>query len=383
MKKLMFILGIMFSFFASAQNIDIYTKWTSFPDANTQLILDLTDRGFIKLTRIHVSGDKDYRVDSFGFKRKCYASFKDLDSSRVFWIAHIESLHPSIHDGISVGEFIITKTNWNKAPIVMKMIDELPELGISFSIGDTLEFKRMVTKSDDEKNTFYPTFYGGSFEKTIYFGDNSGTSSGQIGVGMRYSPIYLNAMYKRRLHQRLKSLIDTVRFDRGLQLLFNSNTLDIESASDLGLWVEEINMVRQLGIFNQIMDDEDEGNHSGTIVTSNAFIHYPFRCGRNLVLIYPVKFFAKSKRKYMKYLQENQDQILAEAIFAMMNKKGDRQNLLNPGYVSVGLDVQLIKGLLDDFYFDEYGNKVTLQNTKKPYYYLFIAQTFSVNEYEQ
>lgn len=381
MKKYSVFFTLLISSFLSAQNVDIYSKWVAYPNENTQLILDLTERGFIKAKQLEIYDYNNYRLDSFGYKRKCFGSFKDLDSSRVFWIAKIESLHPNIQEGISVGEFMITKTNWENVPIAMKMIDELPELKISFPIGDTLEFTRMVTKMPEEITRLYQTFYGGSIEETIYLGENSGESGAQKNIGMHYSLIGINALIKKNLLQKMMSKVNSLRKQQDLDTLIHDSELDFASTSEIKKWLNEANNFHQVDMYGF---DYGERNKIDSIsnIGEHSFIQYPFQCGRNLMLVISNSNFTNSKRKCLRYIKKNQNEIIEKAVSEMMNKRGAKQNILNEGYSSAGFDFRLIKGSFDDFYFDEDGRKVSIQSKKHPYYYFLLTQTFSVVEYQ-
>jgi hypothetical protein len=382
MKKFMLILGVILSLSSEAQNIDIYSKWTTFIDENTQLILDLSARDRLMLTRISVTDQKKYRIDSFGIKRKCFATFIDLDSSRVFWLTRIESLHSQIPEEISAGDFIISKKDWNNVPITMKMIDELPELGISFSVGDSLEFTRMVTESPEEISRVYRTFYGGRIEKTIYLGENGGESSGNMGVGMQYKLVGLDPLIKRNIRQKMVTMVNALRTNHTIDTLDYRIDLEEESTQEIFNWFKEMNNFHQVDVFGL---DAGEKNNINSFIDSGdqQFIFYPFRCGKNMILVMSNSKFTHSKRKCLQYLKRNKDELIEKIVLNIQNNKGTNQNMLNESYASFGFDVQLIEGNFSDFYFDEYAKKVSIRRKQNPYYYFVLAQTFSVNPSNQ
>lgn len=381
MNKCSFFLTLLISSFVSAQNVDIYSKWVAYPNENTQLILDLTERGFIKVKHLEVYDYNNYRLDSFGYKRKCFGSFKDLDSSRVFWIAKIESLHPNIQEGMSVGEFLITETNWEKIPISMKMIDELPELNISFAVGDTLQFTRMLTKTPEEVSRCYRTFYGGSVEETIYLGEYSGESGAQKNIGMHYRLVGIDAVIKKNLFKKTMSVVNSLRKQQDLDTLIHDSELDFASTSEIKKWLNEMNNFHRVDIYGLENDKKNQIDSFSTI-GEYTFIQYPFQCGRNLMLVISNSNFNNSRRKSLRYIKKNHNVLIEKSVSEMMNKKGAKQNILNEGYSTVGFDFRLIKGSFDDFYFDEDGRKISIKRKRNPYYYFLLSQKFSVSEYQ-
>jgi hypothetical protein len=381
MKSIALSLFIFLSASGIAQDVNIYSKWTAFPDEKTQIIIDLSDVSRLYVKKIQLIERDRYRIDSFGYKRACSMMVRDLDSSAVFWVAALEPLHPSIPENQYVGEFYVTERNWNGTPVRMKMSDEIPDLTIYFSEGDSLEFIRMVTKDPDELSKHYPTFYGGRIEETIYYGEHGGSSGGISGVGMRYSQINLSKSFKNYMTQIMMSTVNSQRAHYGRDAVDHDNNLDGESQSGIFSWIREMKEFHQIDKFSYpYMKDEEISDSVSKNDQLFAFFHYPFQCGKNIVLLASTSNFTSSRKKCIRYLKEHKEALVDHAISSMMNKKGARQNMLNQGYATVGFDVQLIKGNFDDFYFDENGHRVQIKRRKNPYYFFMLSQTFSVNE---
>ena len=380
MKSIPLSLFIFLSASGFAQDVNIYSKWTAFPDEKTQIIMDLSDAYRIYVKRIQLIERDRYRIDSFGYKKACSMMVRDLDSSAVFWIAALEPLHPSIPENQYVGEFYVTERNWNGTPVKMKMSDEIPDLAIYFSEGDSLEFIRMVTKDLDELSKHYPTFYGGRIEETVYYGEHGGSSGGMSGVGMRYSLMNLKKSFKNSTMQIMMSAVNSQRAHHGSDTVDYDNNLDEESQSGIFSWIREMKEFHQIDKFSYPYMKDEEISDSVSKTDQFAFFHYPFQCGKNIVLLASASNFTSSRKKCVRYLKEHKEEVIDLALSSMMNKKGGRQNLLNKGYATVGFDVELIKGSFDDFYFDENGKRAEIRCRKSPYYFFMLSQTFSVNE---
>ena len=382
MRTPLLILSLSFAFFVSAQHVDIYSKWTAFPDENTQLILDLSDPSYVSVKLIQVFDQDHHRVDSFGYTRKCSIIYKDLDSSRVFWLAQMESYHPSNREVQYVGEILVTKRDWNNIPIVIKMCDELPDLSISLPAGDTLEYTRMIIDGPGEVTRSYPTFYGGIVEETNYVGEVEGTSGRMFKLGMRYDTLELKQAFKKRVQQKMLSLINSIRQLNGVDSLTNDNRLNSVSSSELDSWVDDMNKYHQIDQYTFYKNADQLIFDSATHVEGYTFRPYPFRCGNNLLAIASTSKFKGSKKECITLLEQNKESLMSHSISVMMKQRGLRQNVLNPGYASVGFDLKLLRGRLDDFYFDENGKQITICRKKQPYYYLLLAQTFSVDHHQ-
>jgi hypothetical protein len=380
MKKLFFMFLII-PFTVLGQEIDIYGKWTAILDKQTQVILDLSNKFNISVMRIRLNEEAKYRVDSFGYKRMCYASFKELDSSRIFWMAQMGQIHPNIQEGLSIGEFIITNRNRNNTPITMKMIDELPELGIYFSEGDTLELTRMVTKiNEDEICRSYKTIYGGTVNETIYSGEHSGFSSGIFGVGMRYNKVKMNSKLKHHFQEKLASSVNRFREELEVDSLIHDSKLDDESLLDLNGWINEMKKSRQFKTKDYEYTSDEDNLSLNFNIAEFEFQLYPFHCGKNMLLMYSPQHFGHSKKTFEQYLKLHYDQLAENIVSSMIRSKGAKQNIANKGYATLGIGIELVAGTTDDFYFTENAKKVEIKNDKIIYYYLMVSQRFSVEE---
>jgi hypothetical protein len=238
----------------------------------------------------------------------------------------------------------------------------------------------MITNDPDELTKQYQTFYGGRIAETTYYGENSGTSGGISGVGMRYSMIKLKKPFKKSMTQRMLSSVNSHRIQYGSDTVDHNNLLDEASRSGIFSWVTEMKTFHQIDKFSYSYMKDDEITDTVNKSDEFSFFHYPFQCGKNIILLASTSNFTSSKNKCIRYLIEHKEEVIDLAISSMMNKKGARQNLLNQGYATAGFDVQLIKGSFDDFYFDENGRRIEIRRRKNPYYYFILSQTFSVNE---
>jgi hypothetical protein len=377
----LFLLFLVMPFTSFGQEIDIYGKWTAFLDKKTQVILDLSNKFYISAMRIQLDEEEKYRVDSFGYKRMCYASFKVLDSSRIFWIAQMGQIHPNIQEGLSVGEFIISKRNLNNTPIALKMIDELPELGISFSEGDTLELTRMITKLNTEEILrFYKTIYGGTIEETIYAGKHGGLSAGIYGVGMRYKKVNINQNIKHNFQQKLTSIVNRIREELKIDSLMRDSKLDNQSSIDLNEWINGMKSSRQIITEENTYASNVDKKYLNFNMPEFEFYMYPFHCGKNMLLMSSLLNFGYSKKGFEQYIDQNYNQLAEYMVAAMMSSKGGKQNIINQGYATLGIDIEFVEGTTDDFYFNENANKIAIRNDKNIYYYLIISQRFSVED---
>lgn len=379
--KMFSLLLLVIPFSLLGQEVDIYGKWTALLDHKTQVILDVSNRNTISVMRIRIDEQEKYRVDSFGFKRTCYANFKDLDSSRIFWTAQMESIHPTIIEDVAVGEFIISERNRNNTPIRMKLTNELPDLAISFSESDTIEFTRMVTRdNEDEIHRSYLTFYGGRVEETIYYGEHSGYSGGMSGFGMRYSKIKINPTFKQQFLHKMTAAVNKVRKQQEADSLVRHQELDDESETDLNNWINGMMKSHQV----KTKDDEYWGTvdniNSNFKLNEFEFQLHPFQCGKNMLLMVLPQQFIHSKKIFQQYLLKNLDLLVEHAMAAMLHTKGAKQNVVNNGYATIGVDVQLVEGSADDFYFTENGERIFIRDKKNPYYYLMVSQRFSINQ---
>lgn len=380
MKSSYFLFFFVFPFGAYAQQIDIYSKWTCFPNSNTQVILDLTSPSHVTAQRMQILSPSKYRIDSFGYKQNCSIEFKDIDSSTIFWGTIMESKHLNNYQVRNYGKFIITQRNRNGVPVQMKLADEMNDLAIGFPVGDTILFTRMVTRGIDEIERRYPTFFGGSVEETLYFGENSGSACGLTQIGMRYKKIQLQPKHKNVFFQNMILSINGIRNSRNIQPLLHDNRLDTLSFRELNYWYTGMNKSHQVQTEEYPLTNVGDLSDSIFVPDNLEFIHYPFNCGRNMLLIASVPHFTHSKKSTIQYLKKSQDRLINNALTSMMCKRGSRQNLLNSGYTTIGFDIQLVKGSMDDFYFDENSRRVVIRRNRFPNYYLMIAQTFSIDE---
>lgn len=377
------VLGVFLSISSFAQYSDIYTKWAAYPDQNTQLIMDLSDASRIYVTVLRQLESNTYRIDSFGYKRACSMLTIALDSSQVHWMAQFDPFHPNITETSYVGDFFIQERNRNGTPVKLKLRDEIPEIGISFPIGDSLEFVRMVTRTSDEINKSFRTFYGGRIEETVYIGEHGGFGSSRNNLGMKFSSDKVSRMLSKSLHLKLMAEINSIRRKNSCDSLKNDKRLANLSSSEIDYWMEEMNKLHRLEA-NGLDADSNENILDSSIRNNQfSFVHYPFRCGKNLLVVSSNANFGYSKKDCLRFIRENQDEVINQIISSLIHKRGANQNIINPGYSTAGFDIKLLKGNIDDFYFDEYGRKIDLRRKKYPYFGLVIAQTFSLNENEK
>jgi len=207
-----------------------------------------------------------------------------------------------------------------------------------------------------------------------------GSSEDMSRIGMQYFLIDLNKSLKNSMTKIMISAVNRHRVNQGVDTVNHNNALDEISKSEIFSWITEMNSFHQIDKFSFPFKKDEEIYNSLTNTDQFTFYHYPFQWGKNIVLLASASNFTSSRKKCIRYLKQEQDRVINHTISSMMLKKGSSQNLLNKGYATVGFYFQLIKGIFDNFYFDESGRRVEIKRRRNPCYYFMLSQTFSVND---
>ena len=361
------------------QVVDIYSKWTSYLDEKTQIILDLSDRSNIRLAKITLGNKNKFEIDSFGFKRYFNIMYMDLDSSIICWSGSLAQIYEEIETPVYHGIIEVTEKNIRGIPQKIKFSGEAPELSIYLNYDDTIEFKRMVLKDENETAYSYPTHYGGEISYTLYTDGQGGFSMGLRDIGMQYEIFGIKKPTLENLNKILTDTINMLRVIKGIEPLKILNTLNEASSNSIREWLNEAQRKHQLKICRQEVDKSFENYiFNETFRDGISFLHYPFRCGVNAVAISIINFDISNKNKFNNYINTHTKQI-SQALFSeLMENKGEFQNIFNQGYSTMGSSFLAVEANKNDFYFDESGIKVDLKNKKEKYYYLLFVQSFSI-----
>ena len=363
------------------QIVDIYSKWTSFLDAKTQIILDLSKRSNMSLTKITLDNRNKFKIDSLGFKRNFNVMFMDLGSSVIWWSGSLARIHEKIETPVHHGIIEVTEKNYRGIPQKITFSGEVPELSIYLNYDDTIEFKRMVLTGENEIAYNYPTYYGGEISYTKYTDDQGSFSMGLRDIGMQYETFEIRKSILEKFNKMLTDTINILRVKKSGEPLKIVNSLHEESSNSITEWLNEAQRKHQLNIFNQEVDSSIGNYINGRSLRDDfSFLHYPFRCGVNAVAIRMMDIDISNKNQFHHYIDAHAKQISQVLFSELMENKGESQNIFNQGYSTIGSSLLAVEAKKNDFYFNESGVKVDLKNNKEKYYYLMFVQTFSIYE---
>lgn len=381
MKIITCILILSFPVFTSAQQIDIFTKWTAKIEDNVQIILDLSSFHSIGLTRIKVFDDNNYRIDSFGYKRRFNTFFVDVDSTTVLYSGSLQPLHEKLDPEMRMGMIQVVDKNYKGIPEKIKLSGDMPELSLYLGDGDTLSFTRMVTKEGQETRYQYFTYYGGEVSYTRYTGEHGGFSMEIQNVGLQFSPMKLNKSLTHRICTQVIAKINALRREKSTDSLYHDLVLDPFSRHKLNEWKD---LAKKKHRINSYPEFEPLSMMDSLIPLNQPdqfnFIHYPFRCGQNATAIQLAGTDLSSRRKSRKHIAKHYQEYTDALLTALLNNSGAKQNILSSGYAGIGSSLVMYEAVKDDFYFDHNGKKIAIKDKKIKYYYLMISQSFSVYE---
>lgn len=379
MKKLILYLYLILPVYVNSQSIDIYSKWAAKLDDNTQLILDLSSRSTMGLTRISSMGNQKFKIDSFGYRRVFNTAYMDLDSTVIWWSGSLAQIHEKIETTVYNGLIEVTEKNYRGIPQKISFSGEVPELSIYMNYDDTIELRRMVLTGENQIEYNYPTYYGGEISYLKYKGDHSGFSMGLRDIGMQYETFDIKNSILKKLNEILTDTINTIRMKKDVEPLKIINALNEASSNSITEWLKEAKRLHQLNIFKQEVDSSIGNYFNGRSLRDDfSFLHYPFRCGMNALAIRMMDINISNKNQFNHYIDANAKKI-SQVLFAeLMENKGEFQNIFNQGYSTMGSSLLAVEAKKNDFYFDESGVKVDLKNNRDKYYYLMFVQTFSI-----
>jgi len=377
MKKLIVSIVFLFPFMLIAQSVDIYSRWYARLDDDIFLILDLSNSFYIGSSRINVYDDRHHRVDSFGYKRKFNTIFVDLDSTTILWTWSMTPLNPYVGSENRIGTIEILAKNSRGVPQKIKFGGDLPELSIYLDDHETIAFTRMVSKYDDEIEYRYLTNYGGEINYTKYLGEYGGFSMAINDVGVDFRRLKINKSLKKNISTRIIENENIWRRAKGTGTLNHNLLLDSISISQLDEWMKEAKKQHRLNIlpdFPNVLSDPfyDSESPPGKL----TFYHYPFRCGMNAIAVRINLDFSNS-HSFRRYVKTHHAELLKSIFSEKALYSGEKQNILNEGYISTGNGLMAVEAVKSDFYFNEKGEKKEIKNKKEKYYNLIFSQSFS------